>query len=57
MERLIINTGSNIATGDGDIFRFALQQTEGNFNTHYDAEPFPKPFPFTGSAQIIASEG
>lgn len=57
MERLIINTGSNVATGDGDIFRFALQQTEGNFNTLYDAEPFSKPFPFTGSAQIIASEG
>lgn len=56
MERLVINTGSSIGAGDGNNFRFALQQTEGNFTTLYD-NPFPLPFPFTGSAQMTASAG
>lgn len=56
MERLVINTGSSIGAGDGNNFRFALQQTEGNFTTLYD-NPFPLLFPFTGSAQMTASAG
>ena len=51
-----INTGSNPNDGTGDPLRTAFIKTEENFIELFDSSSFIT-FPFTGSAQITASEG
>lgn len=51
-----INTGSNPNDGTGDPLRTAFIKTEENFIELFNSSSFVT-FPFTGSAQITASEG
>jgi len=51
-----INTGSSPNDGTGDPLRTAFIKTEENFIELFDSASYVA-FPFTGSAQITASEG
>ena len=57
MARQIIDTGSAPDNGTGDPLRTAFIKTEDNFIELYDLQAVNGIFPFTGSAQITASEG